>query len=239
MIRNIISQKTPLNVKDGSIMDAFVAMPDDKVKHPGILIFQEAFGVNAYIRDIAQRFAHLGFISIAPELFHRTAPGFEGNYNNFEGTKEHIQALTTEGLINDIEAAYLWLLNYPTMLNDNIASIGFCMGGRISFLANTAVKLKAAISFYGGGIPALLNRVEKIQAPLLLFWGGLDKHIDENQISLITESLKQNKINYVNVVFSEANHGFFCDARQSFNPQAAKNSWALVNSFLDTYLVLN
>lgn len=238
MINDVIGITASLNVKNGSIMNAYIAMPNDKENHPGILVFQEAFGVNAYIRNIAHRFANLGFIAIAPELFHRTAQGFEGSYTDFESTKKHIQALTTEGLIDDIEAAYLWLLTNPAMLDDNIASIGFCMGGRISFLANTAVKLKASISFYGGGIPSLLNRVSKIQAPQLMFWGGLDKHIDEEQISSVTGSLKQNKKNYVNVIFSEADHGFFCDARQSYNPQAANNSWALVNSFLDNYMKL-
>jgi carboxymethylenebutenolidase len=235
----VIIEDISLNVSDGTTMAAFVARPKDSKKHPGILVFQEAFGINSYIRDITGRFAEEGFISIATELFHRTGKGFEGNYNDFESTRVHIKALTIEGLIADLTSAYEWLKNDKQLLSNQVASIGFCMGGRVSFLANTFLKLKAAISFYGGGIPSLLDRAPGMQAPQLMFWGGLDKHIDENQINTITASLKLNAKNYVNVVFSNADHGFFCDARSSFDPNSAKQAWALVNAFLNSYILKN
>lgn len=235
-MKEIVTDNIALNITDGSSMSAFVAQPADNNEHPGILVFQEAFGVNAYIRDIAMRFAKEGFIAVAPELFHRTAHGFEGSYADFQGTVKHIQSLTEEGLVHDINAVYTWLNENPKLKKEEIASIGFCMGGRISFLANTAVKLKAAISFYGSNIPSLLHRVDKISAPQLMFWGGLDKHINKDQISAVTDSLTKNEKDFINVIVSFADHGFFCDARQSYNANAAKNAWALVNSFLDTYV---
>ena len=72
-----------LQVADGTAMNAFVATPGGDARRPGLLVFQEAFGVNAHIRDVAERFARQGYVAIAPELFHRTAPGFEGAYNDF------------------------------------------------------------------------------------------------------------------------------------------------------------
>ncbi len=133
-------------------MNAFVATPADGGKLPGLLVFQEAFGVNPHIRDVTQRFAKQGYVAIAPELFHRSGPGFEGTYNNFPACMPHMQALTPEGLINDAKAAFDWLQKSPRVLPNCTASVGFCMGGRVSFLANSAVPLKAAISFYGGGM---------------------------------------------------------------------------------------
>ncbi len=232
----VVIEDINLNVSDRTMMSAFVARPRGTEKHPGIFVFHEAYGVNLHIRDIAERFAKEGYVAIAPELFHRTATHFEGNYNDFEGTRKHIQALTTEGLIADIEAVNDWLRRDARILNDEIVSIGFCLGGRVSFLANTIVKLKAAISFYGSGIANLSDRVPQMQAPQLMFWGGLDKHIGEDQISAVTTSLKANNKNYVNVIISNADHGFFCDVRPSYNPDAAKQAWSLVTSFLNTYV---
>ncbi len=235
-MNDIIIEDVSLNVLDGTSMAAFVARPKDSDKHPGIFIFQEAFGVNAHIRDVTKRFAREGFIAIAPELFHRTAHGFEGDYNDFNSTRVHIQALTNAGLIADINAINDWMHNNTKLLYDEVASIGFCMGGRVSFLANTAVKLKAAVSFYGGGMTAILDRAPAIQAPQLMFWGGLDQHIDEAQINSVTSALKANDKVYTNVIFSNAGHAFFCDARSSYNPIAAKQSWALVLEFFNSYI---
>ena len=235
-MNDIIIEDVSLNVSDGTSMAAFVARPKGSDKYPGIFVFQEAYGVNSHIRDVTKRFAHEGFIAIAPELFHRTAHGFEGDYNDFNSTRVHIQALTNEGLIADINAIYDWLRSDTKLLHDEIASIGFCMGGRVSFLANTTVKLKAAVSFYGGGMSSILDRVPGMQAPQLMFWGGLDKHIDEGQINAVTSSLKANNKIYTNVVISNAEHAFFCDARSSYNPIAAKQAWALVLAYLNSYI---
>jgi len=232
----VIIEDVTLNVSDGTSMKAFVARPKENANFPGMMVFQEAFGVNPYIKDVTERFAGEGFIAIAPELFHRTAPGFEGSYDNYEEVRKHTQALTVDNLIADITAAYNWLKDYARILPDQIASIGFCLGGRVSFLANTSFKLKAAISFYGGNITSILDRVPKMEAPQLMFWGGLDKHIGHDQITAVTDTLKEKNINFVNVVFSDADHGFFCDARSSYNPDASKQAWALTNTFLKTYV---
>src|SRR5512135_3457846 len=78
-----------LHIADGTVMRAFVARPVGAGPHPGIMVFQEAFGVNAHIRDVAGRFAAEGYVAIAQELFHRTAQGFEGNYADFESVRPH------------------------------------------------------------------------------------------------------------------------------------------------------
>ena len=236
-METIRTEKVALQVADGTSMNAYVATPVEGAKAPGLLVFQEAFGVNAHIRDVADRFAKQGYVAIAPELFHRTGPGFEGDYSNFPACMPHMQALTPDGLIADARAAFDWLRKNPRVLPNATGSIGFCMGGRISFLANSAMPLKAAISFYGGGIaPALLPRAAQQHAPILFFWGALDAHIPKEHPRAIVDALQEAKKTYVNVEFSDADHGFFCDARASYKDTAAKQAWALVLEFLATYV---
>jgi carboxymethylenebutenolidase len=238
----IQTEFTTLKVSDGTSMKAFLACPVDPASHPGILVFQEAFGVNPHIREVAQRFAEQGYVALAPELFHRTGPGFEGSYGDFASVMPHVKALQVPQLEADIQAAYQSLSETKDVDARRIACIGFCMGGRVSFLADTIVPLCAAVSFYGGGIapspqgPGLLERASELHAPILMFWGGMDKHIGPEQRLAITEALHAAKKRFVNVEFSDADHGFFCNARASYNPAAAQQAWALSLSFLDIKL---
>ena len=230
----VMKEKVELSVADGTRMAAYVACPERGESSPGLLLFQEAFGVNHHIRNVAERFAAEGYVVIAPELFHRTAPaGFEGSYTDFPSVRPHLQAVTTETAELDTRAAYEWLRTKRQVRADEISSVGFCMGGRVSFIANSILPLKAAVSFYGGGIaPGLLDRASKLNAPTLFIWGGLDKHIAREQRQAVSEALgAQNKI-YVSAEFSGADHGFFCDERAAYEPHSARQAWALTLEFL-------
>ncbi|HVB57698.1 MAG TPA: dienelactone hydrolase family protein [Candidatus Acidoferrales bacterium] len=233
----IATQRVTLQVADGTTMSAYTARPAEEGKAPGMLVFQEAFGVNAHIRDITERVAREGYVAVAPELYHRTAPGFEGSYTDFQAVMPHMQAMKEDSIVHDVRAAYDWLKADPQVSSDRIASIGFCMGGRVSFLTCSVVPLRAAISFYGGGIaPALLPRAASLSGPMLLFWGGLDKHIPQEQIRSIVDELKRVGKTFINVDISDADHGFFCDARASYNANAATLAWGLVLQFLNIHV---
>jgi carboxymethylenebutenolidase len=107
------------------------------------------------------------------------------------------------------------------------------MGGKISFLANSVVPLRASVSFYGGGIaPGLLDRAAKLHGPALLIWGGLDKHITVELRRSVVDALSAHRKPYVNVEFSNAEHAFFCDERPAYEPNAAGQAWALTLEFL-------
>jgi carboxymethylenebutenolidase len=230
----IVTDKVELGVADGTRMAAYVARPERGGPHPGLLVFQEAFGVNHHIRNVSERFAAEGYVAIAPELFHRTAPpGFEGSYTDFPAVMPHARAVTTETAELDIRSAYEWLRSNAEVKADEISSVGFCMGGRASFIANSLVSLRGAVSFYGGGIaPGLLDRGVKLQAPSLFIWGGLDKHITAEHRNAVTEALNVQQKTYVNVEFSRADHGFFCDERAAYEPHSARQAWALTLEFL-------
>jgi len=236
---NAKTEYATLQVDDGTSMRGYVAHPASPASR-GLIVCQEAFGVNAHIRDVTERFAQQGFLAIAPELFHRTDPGFEGRYDDFPSVMAHMRALTDNGMASDLRAAYAWLTakggaHFP------VGAVGFCMGGRAAILTALTVPVACAVSFYGGGIapnannPGLLRRIAELRAPALLFWGGRDKHIGPDQIQAVTKALRDAGKNYTNVEISDADHGFFCDARPSYNPVAASHAWALVLAFLNTY----
>lgn len=236
----ITSGYESLQVSDGTPMSAWVARPKTGEVQSGLLVFQEAFGVNAHIRDITERFAKEGYLAIAPELFHRTVEGFQGRYNDFPSTMPHMQALTNGGMEADQRAAYEWLRANGAG-ESPISAIGYCMGGRAVFLAALTLPLACAISYYGGGIapsasgPGLIGRASELRAPMLFFWGGRDKHITPVHIRAITDGLRAAGKSCVNVEISDADHGFFCDARSSYNPAAAALAWPLTLAFLKTH----
>jgi carboxymethylenebutenolidase len=233
----IHTETVTLSVADGTTMPAYVARRQDADARPGLIVFQEAFGVNAHIRDVTERFARVGYNAIAPALFHRTDPNFDGSYTDFGAVMPHYQAMTTEGLAADIQAAFEWVTSADGGKAAVAGCVGYCLGGRASFLAAAVTDVKAAVSYYGGGIvPTLLDRVPDIKAPILLFWGGLDTHIPTEQVRAVEDALRDAEKDYTQVVFSQANHAFFCDARVSYEPNAAKQSWALTLEYLNTYL---
>lgn len=226
-----------LKVSDGTTMQAYVSMPEPEGKYPGIILLQEAFGVNGHIRSVADRLAKEGYVVIAPELFHRTAPaGFEGSYTDFSALAPHFQGINVEGLTADLKASYEWLQQQTNVNHTKTGSIGFCMGGRVSFLANTVLPLSAAVSYYGGGMAALAERATQMHGPQLFFWGGLDKHIPQEQVDTVINAVKKAGKTYTNVVISYADHAFNCDERPSYNKQAAGEAWAMTLAFFKNNL---
>jgi len=238
---NLPTQYVNLAVSDGTSMRAFVARPADPPR-AGLIVFQEAFGVNPHIRDLAERFAGEGYLCIAPELFHRTAPGLEAGYDDFGSIMPHMQALTDPGLEADIRAAWDWLKNGSGWPGLSISAIGYCMGGRCACQAAIILPIACGISYYGGGIapspffPGLTHRFGELQAPMLFFWGGLDRHIGADQVQTVHQALDEAKKPFINVEFSFADHGFFCDARPSYNPEAAAEAWPLTLAFLSRHI---
>jgi len=226
-------------VDDGTKVDLYVARPtDEHDRQAGLLVFQEIFGVNAHIRDVCARFARLGYTAVAPDMFHRTAPLFEAAYTDFSG-RQHAQATSGEQRSADIRAAHGWVHKLLCDRTDDVSigAIGFCMGGGLAFRANATVPLKAAVSFYGGAMSNELVELAPAQhGRLLLVWGGKDPMITVDRRRASEDALSAADKTFTSIVFSDAQHGFFCDVRGSYDEIAAKESWALVTQFLAHHL---
>ena len=225
-----------LHADDGTSLRAYVARPEGAPR-AGLMVFQEAFGVNPHIRDIAERFAREGYLAIAPDLFHRTAPGLTGGYKEFKIMEPHIRAIKDNDLETDIRAAHAWL-GSALPQGVPVCAIGYCMGGRAACLAALTVPLAGAVSYYGGGIGPhrffnhLVDRLGDLGAPILMFWGGLDRNISVASTRMVEDKLTEVKRPFTSVTFSYADHGFFCDARATYNAEAAAQSWTLTKEFL-------
>ena len=227
-----------LEVDDGTEMRAWVERPGGDDTRAGILVLQDAFGVSEHIRDVAGRFAEAGYTALAPELFHRTALGFEGTPDQLQEAMGHIRALTVEGQAADLRAAHAWLAGQASVDAERTAAVGYCMGGRAAFLANAVTPLAASISYYGGGIAeGLLDRARDLSGPQLLFWAGQDARILPEHVRAVEDALRAGGKRYASVVFSQAEHSFFNEPMGRYDADAARQSWALTLEFLRSYVL--
>ena len=235
----IQTEFTTLGVGDGTAMRAYVARPEGQAK-AAIIVFQEIFGINAHIRDVTGRFAREGYLAVAPELFHRTGEGFESGYTDMAPGREHAQATTDTGLSSDIHSTFNWIRTHAPTLS--IAAIGYCMGGRVATLAAMTVPLACSVAYYGGGIAPhpfykvnLVDRLGEIKCPMLFCWGGRDHFIPPDAVHAVTSGMRAANKPFASIEFSDADHGFFCDARASYNAAAAAEAWPFTLAYLGNH----
>ncbi|MBC7544361.1 MAG: dienelactone hydrolase family protein [Candidatus Sericytochromatia bacterium] len=233
----LVTKDVTLQVSDGTSMGAYLARPEGAGPFPGVLVFQEIWGVNPHIRSVADRLAERGYIALAPELFHRTAPGFQAPYTDPDPGYNHMQQMTGAGITADLKAAYDWLMVDPICDGDRIGTLGFCLGGRVALMANLLLPIQASVSFYGGGIAqTLIGQLATLHAPALFFWAGNDAHIPPTDVQAVLDALRQADKDYVSTEFAKVGHGFFCDERASYDAAAASQAWALAQAFFSSHL---
>jgi carboxymethylenebutenolidase len=235
--QNIQSHWVKVWNKDLEI-DAYRAEPVAAGQFPAIVVIQEIFGVNAHIRDVTERLAREGYVAIAPAIYQRLAPGYESGYSPEEVTQGRVYKDQTraEELLGDIGGAIAYLQSLPNVKQGAIGCIGFCFGGHVAYLAATLPQIKATASFYGAGIATLtpgggaptLTRTGEITGTLYAFFGEEDSSIPLEQVDRIEAALGQNQVDHQVWQYAGAGHGFFCDRRGSYNPEAAADAWERV-----------
>jgi carboxymethylenebutenolidase len=236
MEKHVLTENVRIDVPGGTVMDAYLARPSGGGPHPGILVLQEIFGVNAHIRDIAERLAREGYAAFAPDLFHRIVPGYLGKYEDVGASIAISRQYTAQQSETDIKAACDRLRGIAGIDGSRIGALGFCMGGRLAFTANAVAQLRAAVSFYGNIAPDKLYLAEKLSGPMLLVWAGKDAYITLEQHRSVVDTLRQLDKPFLDVEFSHSNHGFFCDAREDYDPIASAQAWPLTLAFLRSRL---
>jgi carboxymethylenebutenolidase len=228
-----------LKVSGASDMQAYAVRPEG-APTKGIIVVQEAFGITDHIKHVTERFGGQGYLAVAPEMFHRTAePGrvFATSDYASGALKEHFEAITPGGLMADVDASIEWLVSQGVP-REKIAIIGFCLGGRTSFLADATYPLAAAIAFYGGGIDQMLDKVPELNAPIYFFWGGKDQGITAEKRQAIIDAMTASGKPFEYKVFEDADHAFMRDIDPThYHEQSAKEAWVLVDQFLADNLV--
>jgi len=208
----------------------------------GLLVIQEAFGVNDHMRHVAQEFADQGYYAVLPELFHRTGSP-EVAYDDFARARPSMEALNPDDLRDDLAAAaeFLGHAGYPTAAT---GSVGYCMGGTVSFYANTLGLVGAAVTFYGGGVTTgrfglapLVDLAPSLRAPWLGLYGDLDQSIPPEQVEALRASAATASVDTDIVRYANADHGFSCDGRPAvYNAEASRDAKARTLAFFDRRL---
>ncbi len=206
------TENISLRAADGQEIGAYVGWPEGEPV-AGLVVIQEIFGVNAHIRRVTDSYAKDGFLAIAPALFDRIEKGVELGYEGSDAARARsfIPRLDMEKAMLDVEAAVQYAVKST---GSKIGVIGYCLGGTLAWLASTRLPVHAAVGYYGGRIINYIN--EQPRCPVMLHFGTQDAHIpkaDVNKIQAAHPNLQ--------IFWYDAGHGFNCDARASYNPEAA------------------
>jgi carboxymethylenebutenolidase len=222
-----MGENITLTSKDGFQFGAYKAEPEGKPRG-AIVVIQEIFGVNHHIRSIADRYAQLGYVAIAPSLFDRGEKGFESGYDGaaMDKARGFTAKISLDDRLADTQAAIDAVKSVG-----KVAVVGFCMGGSIAFLSTTRLNgVSAAVGYYGGQIAQFAT--EKPKAPILLHFGEKDQSIPLTDVEKIRAAQPGAPI----YVYNGAGHGFHCDERGSFNAEAAQVAGARTQDFLTQHI---
>ena len=222
-------------------MGGYLVRPREAGPRPAVLVFMEIFGVNAHIRDVTRRVAEEGYVALAPDFFHRTGPGVEYGYDD-TGMQEGIELLNqlrADEMVADARAALSFLKRQNFVVGNRLGAMGFCVGGHMTYLAACETDLRAAASFYGGGIAgergfgsqaSTIGRTGQIGGRMLCLFGGRDAHIPMSEVDAVRGALESHGVRHDVVVYPDADHGFFCDQRATYDEAAATDAWQRVKT---------
>ena len=188
---------------------------------PGLVLFQEIFGVNAHVRAVAEQYALDGFVVLAPDMFWRQAPRVELGYEGAE--RQRAVALMgqqqPDDLAADIAASVAALRARPETAGRKVGAIGYCMGGRMAYTAAALAGVDAAVAYYGGGIHKQLELAPRIACPIQFHYAGHDDHIPPEAVQSVRDAMagKPAEVH----VYPGSMHGFNCWARASYHAPSA------------------
>jgi carboxymethylenebutenolidase len=217
---------------DGSQFAAFAALPEEPAA-VGVVILPDVRGLYRFYEELALRFAERGYAAIAIDYFGRTA-GVEKRGDDFD-YMPHVEQTTPKGIQADVAAAVTWLRSRGY---GSVFTVGFCYGGRNSWLAAAdGHGLAGAIGFYGmpgerNGTPGPTQRAAQIEAPILALQAGADQHITAGDNAAFDEALTAAGVEHELVTYGGAPHSFF-DRKQEEFAEASADAWRRVLDFME------
>ncbi len=230
--KGLVAGEVKIPVNDGEI-PAYRAMPATGKNFPVVLVVQEIFGVHEHLQDICRRFAKLGYLAIAPELFVR-----QGDVSKLTDTQQIISTVVSKvpdpQVMSDLDATVAWAKKSSKGNIDKLGITGFCWGGRIVWLyAAHNPKLKAGVAWYGrlvGNSTALtpthpLDIASKLNVPILGLYGGSDQGIPLETVERMRQTLKTGNSGSQIIVYPDTPHGFYADYRPSYRKEPAQDGW--------------
>src|SRR5437870_1286792 len=192
---------------DGGEFDVYMAMPTGGYG-PGIVVLQEIFGVNEFLRGIADWYTAHGFVVVCPDLFWRQQRGVQltDGDADFQKAIQFLQKLDQAKAVEDSAAAIDFLRNHPAC-NGRVGAVGFCLGGNLAWLLSVRYKPDCAVGYYGVGIEKTLNEASNLSAPLMLHNACLDKYCPPEGRQQIHATLDSNPLATIHD-YPEQDHAF-------------------------------
>jgi carboxymethylenebutenolidase len=202
-----------------------------------VLLLPEVFGLNAWVRSVADRLAAAGYWVLAMPIFARTAPDLQLDYDaaGLAEGRVHRDQVSARGCLADAGRAIAWLQRQPGLEDRPVACVGFCFGGHLALLVATLPQVDLTCAFYGarvssfcpGGGPPTLERVAAIPGDLLCICGDQDPLMPPEELQAIEAALAPTGDEHRRqlVLAPGAGHGFMCEARPDFDPAAAELGW--------------
>jgi carboxymethylenebutenolidase len=228
-----------ITATDGRTFEAYCAVPGSG-EGPGVLLFQEIFGINDNMRGLADRLAEAGYVTLVPDVFWRIEPRFERKDESGMGDAfAMVQQLDWTAAADDIQAAHAHLLGMAECTG-KVGVMGFCLGGGLAFLAATTSRVDgrgpdAAVPYYGSAINDLLGDVDRLECPTMFHYGAEDPFIPTEKIDEVEAAVAGRP----DVVLHRyaAGHAFSnWDAPSMYDQAAAELAWSRTLDFLAEHL---
>jgi carboxymethylenebutenolidase len=239
----VTNEAIKLPVADGTTMQAYLARPVGDHARTGVIVAHELFAVNPDISTVADDLAAVGYLTIAPEFYHRDAPPGRWLERDAAGRQEgfgHLNRLGRQQALDDAAACIIWLNAQPTV--ERIAMIGFSAGGHLSYLAACRLPIDRTVVLYGGWLPttdipmsqpsATLELTPGIRGRMLYLVGEDDALIDAAQRRQIADALQTAGIEHDVISYPGAEHAFFWPGTPAFNQAARDDAWSRVLALL-------
>jgi carboxymethylenebutenolidase len=240
--KGLIAGEVKIPVAGGTI-PAYRAMPETGKTFPVVLVVQEIFGVHEHIKDICRRFAKLGHLAIAPEMYSR-----EGDVSKLTNINEIISKVVSKvpdaQVMADLDATVAWAKRSSKGDTNKLAITGFCWGGRIVWLYSAhSRQLKAGVAWYGRlvGSPEELHPkhpvdvAAQLKAPVLGLYGGKDTGIPQDTVEKMRAAIKAAGGKSEIVVYPDAGHGFNADYRPGYDKTAAEDGMRRLKEWFKKY----
>lgn len=230
--KGLVAGEVKIPVKDGAI-PAYRAMPATGKNFPAVLVLHEIFGVHEHIQDICRRFAKLGYLAIAPELFARQ--GDVSQLSDIQEIRSKVVSKVPDAqVMSDLDATVAWAASSAKGNINNLGITGFCWGGRIVWLyAAHNPKVKAGVAWYGrlvGESTPLtpkhpIDIAAQLKVPVLGIYGGNDNGIPVETVEQMRQALENGNSDSSIIVYPDMPHAFFADYRPSYRKEQAENGW--------------
>ncbi len=227
----------------GSLKGYVVTPKEGKAPFPTVLVIMEAFGLNNQIKGVCDLYASYGYAAIAPDIY----DGAIFTYDKVGDAVAKLKTLKDEIVVKQFGQTLDFVAKQPEMRSDAVGTIGFCMGGRYSFLISAmfADRIQSAVCFYGGGIASapdplgrasLLPLVSKIKAPIMFIYSAEDEYINGAEHARIAQAMTDARKRYILSVTPNTQHGFMNEARSTYNESAASEAWDMAFGFFKRYV---